>query len=83
MRRSTAVSERDGTIDLDAGMRICTPTMEELPSVLPGVDEPMFLGQEEGRVRYLWICEVPASRKRGHRGSRSTPFRPPSLQIKN
>jgi hypothetical protein len=51
MRRSTAVSERGGTIELDAGKRICALMMEELPSVLPGIDEPTFLGQEEGRVR--------------------------------
>jgi hypothetical protein len=51
MRRSTAVSERGGTIELDAKKRIYALMMEELPSVLPRIDEPTFLGQEEGHVR--------------------------------
>jgi hypothetical protein len=51
MRRSTAVSERGGTTDLDAGTRICVLTMEELPSVLQMVDDQTCLGQTKGRFR--------------------------------
>jgi hypothetical protein len=52
----------------------------------PGLQKvvvPASLGQEKGRVRLLLLREVHLCRERGQRRSRSTAYRPPSLQIKN
>jgi hypothetical protein len=52
----------------------------------PGLQKvvvPASLGQEKGRVRLLLLREVHLCRERGQRRSRSTAYRPPSLQIEN
>jgi hypothetical protein len=46
-------SERGGSSGFASGMRICTPTMEELDRVLHGVVVLAFLGQDRGRVRLV------------------------------
>jgi hypothetical protein len=49
-------------------MRICTPTMEELNRVLQRVIVLAFLGQNKGRVRFLWVVGAHACRGRGREG---------------
>jgi hypothetical protein len=48
-------SERGGSGGFASRMRICTPTMEELDWVLHRVVVLAFLGQNKGRVRFLWV----------------------------
>jgi hypothetical protein len=55
--------------------------MEELALVLHRVDEETYLGQNNGGVRYLWMVEEHACKRKGHRGSRTVAFLPTSLQI--
>jgi hypothetical protein len=55
MRLDRMTSERGGSGGFTSGMRICTPTMEELDRVLHRVIVLAFLGQSNGRVRFLWV----------------------------
>jgi hypothetical protein len=64
-RHSMTSSTRCGTSALDVGMQICTLAVRRIPSVLPGVGEPAFLGQEEGLVRLVSRRGAHACRKGG------------------
>jgi hypothetical protein len=65
------------------GKKICTPAVEELDRVLQMVVDLASLDHKKGRVRLLLLREVHLCRERGQRRSRSTAYRPPSLQIEN
>jgi hypothetical protein len=72
-----------GTADLDARTQICMAATGKLAAELQMVDEEAFLHRNKGDVRLLGKSGVSASIKRGLKGSSSTPFRPPSLQIED
>jgi hypothetical protein len=55
MRLDRTTSERGSGGGFASVMRICTPVMEELDRVLHRVDVLAFLGQNKGRVRFLWV----------------------------
>jgi hypothetical protein len=57
--------------------------VEELASVLQGVDDLTYLGQEKGGVRFVGMLGVLAGRESGKRGFRMTSFYSSSPQIQN